>query len=193
ADGLKDISTGKTFWSHHKASPQWDAGAVVYWFELRRTIEGIDWVPHLADRDAGIGRQIRIENVNGDLLPDIVVGGMKGAHLLTHKVTQVDDAAWNAAQPKILYPQIQPLHRGPGARLDASGGKWDRAIEGEDLPVIGTPPGKTLVQDMSEFHPDRWSGGKQVFWTGAKPGDRLELRLSVPKAGEYDVQAVFTM
>ena len=33
-DGLKDIVTGKTFWSHHRQSPQWDAGAVVYWFKL---------------------------------------------------------------------------------------------------------------------------------------------------------------
>ncbi len=25
-DGLKDIVTGKTYWSHHTQSPQWDAG-----------------------------------------------------------------------------------------------------------------------------------------------------------------------
>jgi hypothetical protein len=31
-DGLKDIVTGRTFYSHHKQSPLWDAGAVVYWF-----------------------------------------------------------------------------------------------------------------------------------------------------------------
>jgi hypothetical protein len=46
---------------------------------------------------------------------------------------------------------------------------------------------------MADFHPDRWSGGKQLFWTGAKPGDRLELRINSPKGGDYDVQAVFTM
>ena len=26
-DGLKDIVTGKTYWSHHRQSPMWDAGA----------------------------------------------------------------------------------------------------------------------------------------------------------------------
>jgi hypothetical protein len=35
-DGLKDIVTGKTYWSHHTQSPMWDAGAVVYWFRLVR-------------------------------------------------------------------------------------------------------------------------------------------------------------
>ena len=42
--GLKDIVTGKTYWSHHDRSPMWDAGAVVYWFKLVRTKDGIDWV-----------------------------------------------------------------------------------------------------------------------------------------------------
>ncbi len=35
-DGLKDIITGKTYWSHHTQSPMWDTGAVVYWFKLVR-------------------------------------------------------------------------------------------------------------------------------------------------------------
>src|SRR5262249_15572163 len=56
-DGLKDIVTGKTYWSHHAQSPMWDAGAVVYWFKLARTQDGMDWIPHRADEDVGIGRQ----------------------------------------------------------------------------------------------------------------------------------------
>ncbi len=39
-DGLKDIVTGKTYYSHHKQSPMWDAGAVVYWFRLVRGKDG---------------------------------------------------------------------------------------------------------------------------------------------------------
>ena len=39
-DGLKDIVTGRTYYSHHKQSPMWDAGAVVYWFKLVRTKDG---------------------------------------------------------------------------------------------------------------------------------------------------------
>ena len=74
-DGLKDIVTGKTYWSHHTQSPMWDAGAVVYWFKLVRSKEGIDWVPFLADGDSGIGRQIVVADVDGNGLDDILTGG----------------------------------------------------------------------------------------------------------------------
>jgi len=99
-DGLKDIVTGKTYYSHHKGSPMWDAGAVVYWFRLARTDKGVDWVPYKADGEAGIGRQISIADINGDKLPDIVVGGMKGAHVLTHRQAKVTEAEFEKAQPK---------------------------------------------------------------------------------------------
>lgn len=100
-DGLKDIVTGKTYWSHHRQSPMWDAGAVVYWFRLVRGTKGVDWVPYKADGDSGIGRQITVRDVNGDELPDIVVGGMKGANVLIHRRDAVGKEAWEQAQPKV--------------------------------------------------------------------------------------------
>jgi hypothetical protein len=99
-DGLKDIVTGKTYWSHHKKSPMWDAGAVCYVFKLVRGKDGVDWVPYLADPDCGIGRQVSIVDVNGDKLPDIVLGGIKGGNVLIQKSEQVDEVKWQAAQPK---------------------------------------------------------------------------------------------
>src|SRR6185436_10750845 len=57
-DGLQDIVTGKTYWSHHMQSPMWDAGAVVYWFRLVRKGKEVDWVPYQADDNSGIGRQL---------------------------------------------------------------------------------------------------------------------------------------
>jgi hypothetical protein len=99
-DGLKDIVTGKTYYSHHKGSPMWDAGAVVYWFKLARTKGGVDWIPFKADGEAGIGRQISVGDVNGDKLPDIVVGGMKGSHVLIHRREKVSREKWLEAQPK---------------------------------------------------------------------------------------------
>lgn len=103
-DGLKDIVTGKTYWSHHKQSPMWDAGAVVYWFRLVRGAQGVDWVPYQADGEAGIGRQLNVLDINGDKLPDIVVGGMKGCHVLLHSAEPVDDKRWQAAQPRPSAP-----------------------------------------------------------------------------------------
>jgi hypothetical protein len=100
-EGLKDIVTGKTYYSHHKGSPMWDAGAVVYWFKLVRGKDGVDWVPYRIDGESGIGRQLSIADLNGDKLPDIIVGGMKGAHVLVHKEQRVSEAEWKAAQPKL--------------------------------------------------------------------------------------------
>lgn len=103
-DGLKDIVTGKTYWSHHDKSPLWDAGAVVYWFKLTRGKDGgadsVDWVPFKADGETGIGRQISIGDLDGDKLPDIVVGGMKGCHVLHHKTTKVTEQKFQDDQPK---------------------------------------------------------------------------------------------
>jgi len=99
-DGLKDIVTGKTYWSHHTQSPMWDAGAVVYWFKLVRGTDGVDWIPYQADRESGVGRQVIVKDINGDELPDIVVGGMKGANVLIHRRESVDQRRWQEAQPK---------------------------------------------------------------------------------------------
>ena len=101
-DGLKDIVTGKTYWSHHTKSPMWDAGAVVYWFKLVRGKDGVDWVPYLAAEETGIGRQVTVADANGDGLPDIIVGGMKGGNVLVHKVEEVSEDEWQAAQPKAV-------------------------------------------------------------------------------------------
>src|SRR5690606_30759821 len=74
-DGLKDIVTGKTYWSHHEQSPMWDAGAVVYWFKLVRGEDGVDWLPFQINGDTGIGRGLVVTDINGDGAPDIAAGG----------------------------------------------------------------------------------------------------------------------
>ena len=195
-DGLKDIVTGKTYWSHHRQSPQWDAGAVVYWFKLNRSSDGVDWVPYKADGGAGIGRQISIVDINDDKLPDIVVGGMLGAHVLTHRVKSVSEAELQAAQPKVYtgpkLPQVKDAEalRGPKAKIDRETGKVPGAIEGETLTGKATA-GYAKTQDMSRFSADQWSNQSQLWWTGAKPADTLTLPL--PEfTGTVDVEVVLT-
>jgi putative membrane-bound dehydrogenase-like protein len=100
-DGLLDLVTGKTYWSHHTQSPMWDAGAVVYWFELQRGADGtVDFVPHLADGEAGIGRGLVVDDLNKDGLIDIVCGGMKGANVLMHAAKSVTEEEFQQAQPQ---------------------------------------------------------------------------------------------
>jgi hypothetical protein len=192
-DGLKDIVTGRTYYSHHKQSPLWDAGAVVYWFRLVRTKAGVDWVPYEIDSVSGIGRQVTIADINGDRLPDIVVGGMVGAHVLVQSRHKVDRAAWDAAQPKPLSALLRTIRRGPFPALAKDTGRVAGALEGEDLVVAKATAGKTMVQAMSGFPKDRWSGDKQLFWTSARPGDRLEMTFEVPAKGKYAVSAALTM
>jgi hypothetical protein len=192
-DGLKDIVTGKTYYSHHKQSPMWDAGAVVYWFKLGRTKAGVEWVPHKIDGVAGIGRQISVADVNGDNLPDVVVGGMVGGHVLTHKVEKVSKERWEAAQPRRVTFAAPAFARGPASAIDKKTGRVTGAIEGEELRVLKASAGKAGVQKMAGFKGDRWSGGAQLFWSGGKKGETLTLELGVKAAGKYDVSAVLTM
>lgn len=192
-DGLKDIVTGKTYYSHHKASPMWDAGAVVYWFQLRRTPEGVDWIPYKADGESGIGRQLVVTDINGDGLPDIASGGMKGAHLLIQHREAVDKTRWEAARPKVVHAEVKPPVRGAEGHFDRATGRVRGAIEAEALTVVKARSGQTGTQPMAGFLAGRWSGDAQLFWSGGKPGDRLELSFDVPTSGRYEVRAAFTM
>lgn len=191
-DGLKDIVTGKTFYSHHQKSPLWNAGAVVYWFRLVRDDEGVKWVPYKADGDSGIGRQLSVADVNGDKLPDIVVGGMKGANVLIQQRQKVSADAWRVAQPVRQQAATERSDRGTDEPIDESTGRVANAIEAESMKIISVGAGKVRPQSMSGFKSDRWSGGAQLFWSGATPRARLILEFDVPKAGSFDIEASFT-
>jgi hypothetical protein len=65
------------------------------------------------------------------------------------------------------------------------------ALEGEALQVLNKT-GSASGQNMQGFPDGRWSGGHQLWWTGAKPGDRLTLALPVAAAGDYRIEAVLT-
>ncbi|MCA9262754.1 MAG: VCBS repeat-containing protein [Planctomycetales bacterium] len=84
-DGLQDIVTGKRFWAHGPTGDvEPDAPAVLYWFELRRTADGVNYVPHRIDDDSGVGTQIVARDINGDGLPEIALGNKKGAFVFLH-------------------------------------------------------------------------------------------------------------
>ena len=192
-DGLKDIVTGKTYWSHHKKSPMWDAGAVVYWFKLVRGKDGVDWIPMKADGEAGIGRQLVIQDVNGDKLPDILTGGMVGAHVLLHRTKTVTEDEWRTAQPKPLTPEERAtLIAKEGPPTDVME-RVSGALEGEVLAAsIKASAGAVKPQNMKNFSGGKWSGGAQCLWTGGKVGEHIEITLDVPAAGDYALETVLT-
>jgi len=192
-DGLKDMVTGKTFWSHHTKSPMWDAGAVVYWFRLVRTEQGVDWIPYLADGESGVGRQLVVHDVNDDQIPDIVVGGMIGCSVLTQRRKTTDKQTWLQAQPKPYVGTANRFERGRPSTIDADTGRVAGALEGEELKVLRSTAGRTSTQTMSKFTKDKWSGNKQLFWSGGTPGNCLELDLPVDHAGTYRLKIAMTM
>lgn len=65
------------------------------------------------------------------------------------------------------------------------------ALEGESLKVLSST-GEVSEQKMQDFKDSRWSGDAQLWWRGAKPGDRLDLALPIQIPGRYQIQAVLT-
>ena len=62
------------------------------------------------------------------------------------------------------------------------------AIEGESLEVVEVTGGETQIQELDE----RYSGEKHLWWTGAKPGDKLVLAIPVNDAGTYELEMQLT-
>ncbi|MFO0902712.1 MAG: VCBS repeat-containing protein [Pirellulales bacterium] len=192
-DGLKDIVTGKTYWSHHRQSPQWDAGAVVYWFRLVRTKDGVDWVPYRADGESGIGRQLLVHDLDRDGHLDLAAGGMKGAHVLLQRPTPVSDSVWRERQPKLFDGPVWKPLEGKPVVFAGDSRRVAGVLEAESLKVVKATGGRAGAQEMRGFSTGRWSDDKQLFWGGAKPGDRLELEVEAAEAGEYSLSLAFTL
>jgi hypothetical protein len=68
----------------------------------------------------------------------------------------------------------------------------DVPIEAGGFPVAGTPPGNVQTQELSHFKGGKWKNNDHLWWTGAKPGDKLEVIVPVKKAGTYQVSVVLT-
>jgi hypothetical protein len=86
-DGLRDLVTGKRFWSHGRSEGGSDWPAMLYWFKASKvTVKPKDkpeqhyikFTPYVIDTDSGIGTQFAVGDMNGDGLPDVIVSNKKG-------------------------------------------------------------------------------------------------------------------
>jgi hypothetical protein len=85
-DGLKDLVTGKRWWSHGRSEPGSAWEARLYWMKATKEKDGfINFVPQLIDTDSGVGTQFEVTDVDGDGLLDIVTSNKKGVHLILQK------------------------------------------------------------------------------------------------------------
>jgi hypothetical protein len=58
--------------------------------------------------------------------------------------------------------------------------------------ILGEPPGDVETQGLEAHGAGKWQNNDQLWWTGAKPGDKLELAVPLKRAGRYSVSAVMT-
>lgn len=65
------------------------------------------------------------------------------------------------------------------------------ALEGEKMEVLSKTGGNLSMQDMLTFG-EGWSGLGHLWWTDAKPGDRLDLCLPVVETGAYRLKIQLT-
>ncbi len=98
-DGLKDIVTGKRIWAHY-GEPSAEKPAEAWWLKLVRKDGKPDFLPFLMDAASGVGVQVVAGDVNGDGLPDVVVGNKLGSFVLIHKRKSATADEWKRAQPR---------------------------------------------------------------------------------------------
>jgi hypothetical protein len=61
--------------------------------------------------------------------------------------------------------------------------KPDLVVAG--MHVLNEPGGEVQLQGLADRGVGRWKNDEQLWWTGAKPGDRLVLEVPVAQAGRY--------
>jgi hypothetical protein len=80
-DGMKDLVTGKRWWSHGRNEPGSDWPAMLYWFKAKKDKAGMmSFTPMIIDTDSGVGTQFAVTDVNGDGLLDVVTSNKKGVY-----------------------------------------------------------------------------------------------------------------
>ncbi|MEZ6063791.1 MAG: c-type cytochrome [Planctomycetaceae bacterium] len=107
---------------------------------------------------------------------------------------QLDAMTFAEARDLIAYlgSETQVAMSGPPSPIEKATGKVPGAIEGEGMKIIEKTAGSAASQGMGGFPKDKWSGNDQLWWTGAKPGDRLSLEVPVSSDGTYDLEIVLT-
>jgi hypothetical protein len=58
--------------------------------------------------------------------------------------------------------------------------------------ILGKPRGNVRTQGMSHFKEGTWTNDDHLWWTGAKPGDTLDIAFKAEKAGRYEIKVILT-
>jgi hypothetical protein len=85
---------------------------------------------------------------------------------------------------------LDPAHEdplGPTPVEDRHGYYVKPPAGGGGFRVLGDPPGNVEEQGMGGYASGKWKDDNQLWWTGARPGDKLDIVLEVKEGGEYEV------
>ena len=144
-DGIKDIITGKRYWAHNGHDPDERGHRVIYWYQTKRDGKGgVDFVPHLIDSNTGVGVDVQVGDVNGDKLPDIVVGNKAGVFILTQ---ERKDTTADLAPKKLYGPALKPQAEYAKGQSPADALKSMQLPGGFKAELIAAEP--DLVQPMA--------------------------------------------
>jgi Domain of Unknown Function (DUF1080)/FG-GAP-like repeat len=100
-DGLRDIVTGKRWFSHGMEYPENDRDdpPVMAWFKLVRKAGGqVEFVPHIINNYVGLGTQIAVIDMNGDKRPDVLTAARKGAYVFFNNVARANSKVTSTPQ-----------------------------------------------------------------------------------------------
>lgn len=81
-DGRMDFVTGKRYFAHNGHDPGSDGPALTVIFLNRKDGDTVHWQPEVIATDTGAGCQILAVDLDGDHLPEVVVGNKKGMAVL---------------------------------------------------------------------------------------------------------------
>ncbi len=107
------------------------------------------------------------------------------------KLSTMPEGLFDALQKEQVIDLVKYLQSGASGPAKA-GTAIPGAIEGEGLKVLAKTGGNAKPQGMGGFGGD-WSGGSQLWWTGAKPGQKLTLALPVQEKGKYTLKGALTL
>ncbi|MCC7474600.1 MAG: DUF1080 domain-containing protein [Pirellulales bacterium] len=167
-DGIPDIITGKRWHSHGTREAGSTDPAVLYWFQTSREGGKVRFIPHLIDKNSGVGTQCTVGDFTGDGWADVVIGNKKGSFVFTHEVKEVDEATWKAAQPK---PAGGGQGNGPAAAAGPqAGAEPDRGF------AATADDGHLLNLDFEKGDLTDWQATGGAFEEQPVEGDTINVR-----------------
>ncbi len=176
-DGVLDIVTGKRHWAHGGHDPDGNLPAVSYWFKTVCGADGsVSFIPYQIDENSGVGTMVAVGDINGDKLPDVIVGNKLGTFVLLHEAKTVSEDEWREAQPKPLKEQASV---DPQPKVDGVG-VLPKGADGKPLNLdfeTGTLEGWVAEGDafdkqpidgdtVARRRPDMSSGHQGRYWIG---------------------------